>query len=469
MLTTRDEGVGLVRTYWENVRERVRKVSPEFAKIVDELSPDKSFPLYLAYYPYGELKGDTISSFLPKIDGGYYRLIDPSAPKEIVRNLGYGRHSAPFGMLLEKTLEYFVDLKELGITIPWCIYSPGAFFPLGRMLLNKSDRVYSPNAILTVSSGARSVFMLPKIGCAANHLMLRRNYNVQPQPPRSLYDHWKLFKEIVASDKDASGWRSCTIYFSKKWVDKIADDIAWHPLRRFLIELAWRNYEYDRNHVYYDVAYSLIQNKKNLKPNPYLVDTARHLFAISLGAMPGYVPACNDEFLPLSFLQKAFVNSYGLKKYIPTIMQPTHFVFENTCSDPVYYSMQFPGTVSFSPKSRKVSSTLFEMRELKYILNVFNAELISENNILSDTVMSSVAHNVNFDFFHCQNDIHGTVQDSSLVIKDDARFSFSSGMAEHGAVFSREAPFLRGCIRISIKNKTTATSVTTTRGPNYPF
>ena len=28
-----------------------------------------SFPLYLAYYPYGELKGDTISPLFPKIDG----------------------------------------------------------------------------------------------------------------------------------------------------------------------------------------------------------------------------------------------------------------------------------------------------------------------------------------------------------------------------------------------------------------
>ena len=195
MLTTVDSGKGLVKTSWDAVRTRVLKVAPEFTKLIDGLAPDKSYPLYLAYYPYGELKGDTISTFLPKIDGGNYRITDPSVPKDVGTHLGYA--TTPFGMLLEKNLEYFIDLKDLGITIPWQLYSPGSFFPLARILQNQSDRVYSPNGLLNVVSGARSVFMLPKIGCSTHHLMLKRHYNVEPQPPKSLYDHWKVFKDIL--------------------------------------------------------------------------------------------------------------------------------------------------------------------------------------------------------------------------------------------------------------------------------
>lgn len=33
---------GLVKVYWTDVRKRVAKVEPTFAKIVDELDPDKS-------------------------------------------------------------------------------------------------------------------------------------------------------------------------------------------------------------------------------------------------------------------------------------------------------------------------------------------------------------------------------------------------------------------------------------------
>ena len=111
------------------------------------------------------------------IAGGNYRLSDANAPKDIIKNLGYGQNSSPLGMLLEKSLEYYIDLKKLNIAIPWQIYSPGSFFPLARFLKNKSGRTYSPNGLLTVVSGTRSAFMLPKIGSSPNHLMRKRSHN----------------------------------------------------------------------------------------------------------------------------------------------------------------------------------------------------------------------------------------------------------------------------------------------------
>lgn len=453
MLSLVDEGKGLVKTSWNDIRNRVIKVAPEFAKIVDCLSPDNSFSLYLAYYPYGDLKGDTISPFMPKMNGGSYRLTDPDAPKDVVYQLGYGSNSSPFGMLLEKQLEYFIDLKQLEMTIPVQVLSPGSFFPLARILQSHSSRTYTPNGLLTVVSGVRSVFMLPKIGCAINHLTLRRNYNVQPQPPKSLYDHWQLFKEIAnSSNTVASDWRSCIVYFSEKWVDKIHNDNAWYPLKKFLLETAWKHFEYERNHMYYNIAYSLIQNARNLKPNPYLIDTACHLFAIALGAFPGYAPCCNEESLPLEALQRAFVESYGLKKYIPTIMYPAHFTFEDKVSRPVYYSLQFPSALSFSPKSRRLSSTLFEMRELQHIVNIFISELVKDSNIFVDTVISGIAKNVEFDFFHNQDDVHKLIKDSEKITEIDNRFSIAkTKISAEGANFASDAPFVRGCIGVRPK------------------
>lgn len=59
MFTAQDERKGLVRVYWKDVRDRVSNVEPHFTQLVDELNPDKSFPLYLAYYPYGAVDADT--------------------------------------------------------------------------------------------------------------------------------------------------------------------------------------------------------------------------------------------------------------------------------------------------------------------------------------------------------------------------------------------------------------------------
>lgn len=167
MITEIDENNGLVKTYWSDVRKRVAKVEPSFAKIVDALDPDKSFPLYLAYYPYGAIDADTCSTLFPNLKGGYYRLTDADAPKDVTNHLGYSRDNTPLGMVLDKQFESFIDLRGKGITIPWIIYTPGKMFPFTRILHKKNDhRIYAPNGLLSSTAGSRSVFMLPNIGCA---------------------------------------------------------------------------------------------------------------------------------------------------------------------------------------------------------------------------------------------------------------------------------------------------------------
>lgn len=298
MLTETDEGKGLVKTYWRNIRKRVSKVEPNFAKIVDELAPDNTFPVFLAYYTYGAMTGDTETVFLPKLNGGSYKLNDVSAPEDVIKHLGYGKDSAPIGMLLDKNMELFIDMKDEGITIPWLLYSPGSFFPFSRLLSKKSDRIYAPNGVLSSSAGARSVFMLPNIGCLTNHLNLQRDFNIQNPAPKSLYEHWNVFGEIVSNKEVNCDWRCCLMYFSQKWVDKIHNDPAWAQLRIYLHNLAWQRFEFERNQVYYDIAFSVIQKKRNLKPNPYLIDTARHLFATTMGAARAMFP----QLLKMHFL-----------------------------------------------------------------------------------------------------------------------------------------------------------------------
>ncbi|RDI48069.1 hypothetical protein [Aquicella lusitana] len=452
MATITDDNNGIIKVYWADIRERVAQAEPVFADIVDQLNPDKTFPLYLVYLPYGALKGDTTSSYFPDGKGGYYRLSDPEAPKGITKDLGYGSDGSPMGMVLEKQLEYFIDLKHKGITIPWLIYSPGQFFPFSTILGCKSRHVYAPNGLLTVTSGVRSTFMLPNIGCNSNYVNLRRDFNVQRQAPKSLYEHWYVFKEIIQSNVLNCHWRSCLMYFSEKWVNKLHSDKAWISLKLYLHEVAWRKFEYERNRVYYDIAFSIIQEKRNLKPNPYLTDTARHLFTTALGGAPGYVPSCNNDALPANLLQRVFLDCYGLKKYIPTLMQPAHFDFEKS-KYPVYYSLQNPSTYVFSPKSREGSSTIVEILELEHIMNIFCEELANDSNICSDTIIGKIAKNVNFNYFHNKADRQAVIRPSSDIPFADKRFEAGSLNGE-GSIgkFAADAPFVRGCISIDSKD-----------------
>lgn len=444
---------GMVKVTWQDVREKVNCVEPVFAEMVDALNPGKNLPLFLAYYPYGAIKGDTISTFFPDGNGQYYRITDADAPADVVKHLGYSKNFAPFALLLEKNMELFVDLPEQRITLPRMLYSPGAFFPFARILKNQT-RTYAPNNVMTMTSGARSVFMLPNIGCATHHSNLVRDYNIHSQPAKSLYDHWHVFKDILHSPQVECDWRSCLLYFSEGWLEKIAHDPAWMPIKLYLHELAWKYYEYDRNHFYYDLAYSMIQKKRNLKPNPYLTDTARHLIATALGAAPGYIPATDDHALPNALLQKIFVESYGLKKYFPTILQPARFNYESDHL-PIYYSLQHPATHMFSPKSCAAASTLAEIRELERITRVFVDELAKNDSACSDTVIKKIAEGIQFNYYHNKDDMHKTIRKSENIQQSDPRFT-SARYHHHEANFAADAPFVRGCVSIQMKHGITS-------------
>jgi len=446
MMTEVDESRGLVKTTWDKVRHRVAKVEPIFAQLVDEIGPDKSFPVFLAYFPYGEIEGDTISPILPRINGGSYRLSDPDVPKEVYKHLGYGATSAPFGMVLDKNFELFIDLKDEKRTIPWLIYSPGDFFPFSRILIKNNSRIYAPNGILTSVSGLRSIFMLPNIGCTKNHSNLQDEFKLKKSAPKSLYDHWDVFKELV--NKSNYEWRACMLYFSSKWTDKLQNDKNWIALKLYLHELSWKKYEYQQNRIYYDFVFSIIQKKRGLKPNPYLTDTAKHLFEISIGAAPAYAPQCDDGSLPIELLQKIYVECYGLKKYLPTIMAPVHFNFENAV-DSVYYSLQNPSTFVFSPKSRKTLNALVELREMEHIMKRFIEELSKPNSICCDTIMGSIAKKMEFKYFHNERDSQGVITPTNILSSFDNRFDAMH--YKHKAIeasFAIDAPFLRGCISI---------------------
>lgn len=432
------EKEGMRRVCWEDIRAHIARIEPKFFNIVDALSPDHRYPLYIAQYPYGSIDADTVSSLFPDGRGNYYRIGDAGVPRGVLKDLGYSAHSTPLAMVLDKALESYIDFKHESITIPWIIYTPGKIFPFSNILNKKTDHVYNPYGLLSSTAGARSVFMLPNIGCTTHHANLQRDFNIQQPVPKSLYDHGPLFGELVNGDVLKSDWRCAVMYFSESWIQRIHQDKSWGWLKQYLHELAWYHSQFSRNRIYYEIAFSLTQRKRNLKPNPYLVDTAKHLFAIASGAAPGYIPAVNEELLPLKSIQAAYSESYGLTKYYPTVMHPRYFNFGYDES-PIYYSLQNPTTHVFSPASRKESSILSDLRELAYITKIFSEELCKTEAICGDTIIGKVATHMKFNYFHNKPDPHRVIQPSTEIQVLDKRFKDK---------FAEDATFVRGCVSI---------------------
>lgn len=432
----------LKKVTWQDVRERVAQRNAQFAKVVDKIAPGADYPLYQVRYPYGSVIVDEGTFFLANAEGELVTLDDVRLDKEIKKDLAYAGRGIPTGIVLEHAAEFFVNTP--GHTLPLSLSVPGDIFSLWK----KFDPVppFHPVKIFSITAGARCIFMLPNIGDHAFHRNLKRDFNVRLLPPKELLDQWHVFKAIAHHPAAECDWSSELLFFSGKWLDSVRQDPAWRELYVLLLERVWRGSAYERNQMFYDFAMSCAQANRNLKPNPYLTDTMRHLLMMGLGAGAGFGAAIDDMAAPVSLLQKVYLECYGLRKYVPTIMLPMHFIIGES-NFPIYYSLHLPTTLEFSPKSRKISSTLHDLGEVKHIMQVFIDEVLSGRLKIEDTMMGKLAENVRYDFYHSKPDPHGEIKLSEDLPKADPRLVQCAQLSE-ARDFAATGPFVRGCIAI---------------------
>jgi len=432
------------RITWTDCREQVTAVNPNLAKIIDELSPDDKLPLWNAKYPYGALIDDGHTYYYP-IEGKLSPLNNNKIPKIIKNDFCYTNDRTPIGLLLNNSIEQFIDND--GRIIPRILFLPGDIFALwGRL---DSQNIYHPSPLMQGSAGARSIFLLPNIGDITAHRKLRNDFNVRQPPPKNLTDQWEIFKSVTKYINEENPWSTEALLFPGIWLEKIKGDSSFSKLYVFLLKQAWQKTAYWRNKVYYDYVFSCIQQKRNLKPNPYLADTAKCLMTIALGALPGFAPAIDNVAAPIDLIQKAYVECYGLKKYAPTIMQPSYFSFEASAR-PIYYSLQHPTTLEFSPRSKQTPNTLEDLDELKHILQVFLKEVSSKKMKIEEGVMGQIAEKVSFDFFHTKSDKRGEIISTKELSGADDTLTHSL-IKKSSNRFAENGSFARGCVRISHK------------------
>ncbi|WP_419421631.1 hypothetical protein ACNVED_16785 (plasmid) [Legionella sp. D16C41] len=443
MYTSIDEKEGLVRTNWKHVRDKFNQADPHLTKLIDKVCPNDELIVYLAYFPYGMLKGDTQSSYLPLIDNQVCKLNDPKIDKKILKELGYGMNSSPLGMILDKSLEYFIEFDEQ--IFPYQIDNPGTIFNKGILLKKKSIRNYSPNGVLKATAGARTAFMLSSINSHNGINKLSKITECELTTPRKLTDHFQLFKAINQYFNNT--WKACLAYFSEKWIQNILNDPAWIEIKNYILEGKENNDSFNANSPYYEIFYSKAQKDRNIRTSsPYLTNTAIHLIKIALGEHPGYIPATTEDLLPLNLIQSNISNAFQLKK-IPTVMVPHSLIYEKD-KHPVYYSMQFPTSPHFLTKKNEKVTANQEIDYLDNILHKFIDEMTKKDSLLSGTVFSELSSNVKFNYFHNYPPKESKlIKNSRSLLKLDPRFSFCSYESTYDDC-SFEGQFLRGCIQV---------------------
>jgi len=437
----------LEQVTWQQMRESVVKVNPDFAKVIDELNPGDELRLYRATYPFGSEISRAGTTMLPAMNGEVVPITDSKISDQVRNDLNY-TGTVPFGLVLNGAVEALIKQKDS--ILPLNIVGTGKFFGLWRALDLSHSSSYHAYDIFNVIAGTHSIFTLPKITDQACYKKLCRARGIRLPLPSNLLDQAALFTLLSRHKDFPSPWQAEILYFSGEWFKKIKDSkfISFH---HFLLLMAWSMSDFFRNKYIFDGLWSFLVAeliKQNVKVKPHVADIVKYLVMVALGVMPGLAPAVNDEVAPVSGFQHDLLKIYELKYFAPTLMVPQYFDFDNENCSPVYWSLQLPAYFESVPKQKTPNSILNDLLEIKHVVDLFRG-LVIEGKLkgLVGTPLQEKIRQINFDYFHSDTDIDEHVRSFELIAKEDPNLIKCS--INGNKDLSPASPFLRGCIRLS--------------------
>ncbi len=428
---------------WDQVRNEVHKVNPGLAEQIDQISPGKELKLFKARYPFGcsILQYGVLQ--LPNDQGKIVSMYDDSIDKTIRNQLSYVSNM-PVGIVLNKTIELYYPAKKA--IIPYFLMRPGRIFALWGLLQERQTSVHNAG-VWIITSGCRSLTLLPKISDALGFKRLKKEFGLTAAMPAGLSDQWDTLKQITEAEQFNSPWEAELLFFPESWYKKIRDG-SWKNLEYYLLKGAWEDTAFLRNENVFNLVFSRALEEKNLKPNPFLYDTVKHIYNITKMGAPGFRVAIDDSSAPIKRLEQIFAEVYQLR-FAPTFVHSGYFDPSNPLN-PVYYSLEIPTLTEFSPKSRKAANKMNDIREIKHIQSVIEKFIREDSMRLKDTPIYEVATNVSYEYYHSDKDMLNELESTDkLSLKDEA---MKENALQYKKPICTTSPFLRGCVRIGVKS-----------------
>ena len=248
-----------------------------------------------------------------------------------------------------------------------------------------------------------------------------KEFGITVTVPKSIKNHWHVYKSIINSKAFPKKWSTDVIFFSKKWFDKLTSDTEWNELQNYLYKLLWRQSMFWRFSSTFNLMWQQfvkIMENKNIKCGGYQLETLKHLVTIGVGALPCFTAnTSSDDSAPFVELKEIFSKIYELE-YVPTIMHPFHFNVEDK-SNYGYYSMNEPTLIEGISKHRQVHNIMQFIRETKQMFDNFKHEAITGSLKIENTPIYNLISVAKFDFIHTQHDsVNGILQSNLLPKKD---------------------------------------------------
>lgn len=430
---------------WEEAKPSVYKVNEPLAAAIDHVSPNSSYKLYRVRYPYGAMIFDKGVLNLPNSAGELVPINHHSIPSALKEQLTY--RVTPMFLVLKKSIEVYAELGDY--IIPLNVFPEGTISGVWETF--DPMQSYFIQMIWNASSGARSMFMLPKISEVSGYKRLQKDFGIRINPAKHIRDHWHIFKEIANSSCFTTPWFSEVLFFSKQWFDELQKDNSWLELQRYLYSTAWQQSMFYRFAITFNIVwqkFATLVKYRGIHCGSYQLETLKHLIILMVGALPAFRASDPKEIAaPTQALQDAFLHSYDID-YAPTIMFP-HNLSRLEKNSIGYYSISEPTLIESVPKTREVSNLMQVTREIKILYEHFRNEVKNGSLSMGNMPIYELIQKAEIDFFHSAFDESGLLTLSSHLTKNDCSFLEISSKHKN-LPFCYSSKFLRSGIRISL-------------------
>lgn len=425
---------------WGEVRQEVAKLQPEFAKQIDALSPGDDHVIYKARYPFGAdiLQNGVLYVPIENEQEQTVPITDNRVDKE-VREALFASRVMPMAIPLNRSVELYMSVNDRNL--PFSIAKPGKI--MGLWGIQKDEISEFTKTVWNITAGGRAIHVLPKISDIKKFRRLKERFALPMEAPQSLDDHWQIIKGIANSKEFEEEWYVDMLFFSEKWLDHL-DDPAWESFDLHLFKLLWASNAHLRRQTVFYIEFSEACLQANSKPDPYIIETTRHLFNTAFGAVPSYTFAHNNQLLPLVGIQRALDEVYQLS-YAPSIVT-LDYLNPQIKSQALYYSLQVPTLSSILPKIRKSSTKLLDLYNIQGLLKRSLKLMVENTPEGQNALISKVGDTVRFDCFHAEPGDYRDIKYVEDIAEEDKVIEQEE--KHYGKNFCSTSAFLRGCIRV---------------------
>lgn len=414
------------RLSWKDIRTEVAAVNKDLFNIIEEINPSEQYSLYKASYSFGT----------KIVDKGKFCF------DSINQELDYS--TIPLALIINKSCEVFIENKQEIISLN--LLSAGQLFGLFEVL-EKQTNTESKQPPWSMTAGARSIFILPKITDMNAHRRVMREYKVDSRPPQSLNEHWQIFTKIAQHADANHPWFCEILFFSGTWLFNQQNNILWSKFNRYLYSQAWIESAYLRNKTVLNLLWEILASSltsQNLKLKPYLMQIVKQLTAISYGFASGYQSAGKNEMVaPLAAIEDAYIKVYDLKEYLPIIMHASNLKGQ-TQQSTYYYSLSAETLHEGSFTSAQPPRVISRLRQIKQLMEAINTYLAT--NPLFQAYQTD---EVSYRYFHI-------IEERDIDIKSTRDMpAFDSRIIEtfhsyQDRIFPAASPFIRGSISVTV-------------------